>query len=197
MPVFDMIARQVEDVAEEVRNGTHGDLATVTSLAMEFRQQADAGEHNFILFLRAIELSGIWNQVDAGNFLKFLERNHICGPERYTHGVRTLQLIPIEHIPCISFAAAKEIAKIPDPPRREQALERTLQWAQDNGRPPSPETTRRLAGIIPVTQETPAQRRERELREENVALRREVDRLRALVLTLGGDPDARPEAAAE
>ncbi len=196
MPVFELGTRTPEDLAHEIASGAHGDLIAVTQLAMEFKACADRAEKDFIFFLRSIELSTIWTHgCDAGTFIKYLERNHVCSAERYTTGVRTLSLIPATVITTISFAAAKEVSRIDDPVRREEGVQRMVRWASDKGRPPSAETTRNLLGLRPVTQPSPVAVRLQNAETEIVGLRAEVDRLRALVVSLGGNPDVVVEAA--
>jgi hypothetical protein len=189
MPTFDISNRTPEALSQEISSGVHGDLLAVTRLAMEFKACADRAEKDFIVFLRAIELSGVWQQTDCGTFTKFLERNYIATNERYEAGVKALTLIAAPVISAISFASAREVAKISDPVRREAGVQRMTRWADDNGRPPSAQTTRKLLGLQNVTQPTPKASRIEVLETENAQLRAEVDRLRGLVLRLGGDPD--------
>ena len=194
-PALNVRHRSPEDIAVEIRAGAYGDLNQLVTLAMAMRQASDDAERDNIVFLRAREISEVWAQTDDGTYLRFLERNHIITPARYQQGCRTLQVIPATTIDVISFASAQEVAKIADEPRREEALCRVRQWAAANGRPPSPQTTREIAGVQNPRLESPQARRIRELDAENNRLRADVDRLRGLVVSLGGNPDAGAQAA--
>jgi hypothetical protein len=193
-PQFDLTNCTPQELAEQIRAGALGDLATLIHLALELRLHADQSETRYMKLLYAIQLSDIWRQIDIGTFENFLTRHCHCDPVRYHTGVVVFQTIPAARVEAISFGAAREVAKVADPQRREQALRLCEQWAQDNQRPPSPQTARKLAGIGPVGPSPQTQRR-LSMEEENVRLRTEIDRLRTLVVNLGGDPDARPEAA--
>jgi hypothetical protein len=195
MPVFDLGTRTPEDLAQEIASGAHGDLMAVTQLAREFKACADRAEKDFIVFLRGLELSNIWTSTDAGTFISYVVRNHIISPDRYANGVRTLNLVPATVITTISFAAAKEVSRIADPVRRDEGVQRMVQWAADRGRPPSAQETKTLLGLRSVAQPTPQAARLQNAETEIAGLRAEVDRLRALVVSLGGDPDDRSQAA--
>lgn len=183
-----------QELADQIRAGGLGDLANLIRLALEFRQHADQAEVRYMKLLYAIELSDLWRQIDVGTYENFLTRHCRCDPVRYRTGVVVFQTIAAPRVNVISFAAAREVAKIDDPQRRERGLRSCEQWAEENGRPPSPQTARKLAGIRPVEPSPGAQRRQ-SLEEENDGLRREIDRLRNLVVSLGGDPDAGTRAA--
>lgn len=185
-----------QELADQIRTGRLGDLANLIRLALEFRQHADQAEARYMKLLYAIELSDLWRQIDVGTFENFLTRHCRCDPIRYRTGVVVFQTIPAPRVNVISFAAAREVAKIDDPARREQGIRCCEQWAEENGRPPSPQTARKLAGIQP-TGPSPGTRRRQSLEEENADLRREIDRLRNLVVSLGGDPDDAGTRAAE
>ncbi len=183
-----------EDLAAQIRAGELGDLAALIALALEFRLHADQSEMIYMKLLYAIELSDLWRGIDVGTYENFLTRHCRCDPVRYRTGVCVFQRVPATRVAAISFAAAREISKIDDAQRREEGLRRCERWAQDNGRPPSQQTARKLADMGPVGASPQTQRRQA-LEAENEALRREIDRLRNLVVSLGGNPDN--QAAAE
>lgn len=185
---IDISGKTAQQLAADMKRGVFGTLDKLVELAREFRQRADESEREFILFLRALDLSGMWMEIDAGTFDKFIDRNHICSAERYRHATHTLDVVSNEDIGKISFASAKEIAKISEPVRRKEAIKKTVEWARKNGRPPSPQKTREIIGLRPVIRPAPPSKEEA-FREEVRVLKAENKRLRTLVRKLGGDPD--------
>jgi hypothetical protein len=182
--------KSIAQIASAIKQGEFGEgVDALIALARDLRRHADEGERDFITFLRAWDQSGTWKVLDAGTFEKFIDRNHICSAERYRMSTRTLDVIPMKVVEEITFAASKEIAKIQDSVRREKAIEKTIAWTRQNGRPPSPQKTRELAEIRPIVKSGCASCVR--LKARVAYLDGEVQRLERLVRSLGGDPSAR------
>ncbi len=178
--------------AKEIASGEHGGLDALAELVLEYLRRADAGERDLICLLRGIELSGVWKEAHTGAFTGWLKTVHI-DPDRYQRGLRALDEVPAEVIDTAGFALAKQLTRIADPERRAEAQAIGIEKAKVHGAPLPERTARDI--VQPFIQPTlsPYQKRIRELEQANVALQAEVDRLRALVVRLGGDPDAREE----
>ncbi len=184
-----------EQVAVEIRDGRLGDIANILRLVLQFREEADAGERRLAILLYAVDLSDLWRPINSGTFENFLEWHAHVSPVRYHNGLRALQVIPASVAREIGFEGAKVAARIDDPQRREEGVRRCQAWVRTNGRPISAETARRVVGLGPAAPNPSTQRR-MAVEEENAQLRAEVQRLRNLVVSLGGDPDAGRDAAA-
>lgn len=184
-----------EQVADEIRSGRLGDIACILTLILQFREEADAGERRLMILLHGTFLSDLWRPVNSGTFENFLDRIAHISPVRYRNGLLALQVIPAPVAREIGFEGAKIAAKVADPQRREEGIRRCQDWVQTNGRPISAETARRIVGLGPTLPNAAMQRR-MALEEENQQLRAEIQRLRNLVVSLNGDPDAGRDGAA-
>jgi septal ring factor EnvC (AmiA/AmiB activator) len=182
-----------DQLVEEMRDGAFGDIAQIIELISELKKEADTTEHRLILVLHALNSSGVWKSVQPGTFENFLDRNAHVSPTRYANGVLALKLVPIAVIQEISFQAAKVIAKIEDPQVRQEKLQQCQDWVRNNGRTMSSEKARDIAGI-PSTLSSTTARREA-LEQQIASLKTEIQRLRNLVVSLGGNPDKEDVAA--
>jgi hypothetical protein len=189
--MLENMPRDPKVIAAQIKTGVFGSGDDLVKFVRSLRERSDQCELNFVLFLRGLEESGVWRTIsDAGTYEKFLERTSLCSAERYRQGVRAYNLFPVAEIEEAGMAAAKITARIEDPAKRTEVWNAIRSTAQTQGFPVSERTASHIARPAPSERNaSKAVERLLGLERENSQLRAEVDRLRALVQSLGGDPD--------
>lgn len=176
-----------ETLRKEFVSGKHGDVGAILEIAIAMRKRADDCERDFIVLLRAFELSEMWKEVSIGAFDKYLVKYRLCRPERYAQGVLALAIIEALDLKTIGMTAAKHAARIEDADERSAAVSEMVDVAESDGMPLSSEAAARIAEkhIPPRPHLRSAQaQRIRGLERENAELRRSLDVAQAEIASL-------------
>jgi len=196
------VADTPSGIAQQIRSGELGDLENIVCRAIQFREQADRLERQFIIFVMGVEESDIWRELGDGTFISFINYHKLCDPQRYVQGRAAIQCpdLPRPVIDAIGMPSAKLVVNIPNQTQRREAINTLLEKAESQGHQVSERVAREVVRQY-APRPPPENRggRMRELEAENAALRDQIAQrdtriaeLEAMVISLGGNPNPRP-----